>query len=214
MSAGWLFLIVSVVGCGRPSPSPVQPSAAKAATTTNAAMQSLFVVGTTFRFRLEDEVDTHDPEEKEPKRTTVDLQLRVARTKQIGGALVSEIDWGLPEGWEWVTPPRLWALRDGAVWTLDGTFAPSESMPDAGFASLDLNSSDDDMKPILAVAPPVLSAERARAIAEHDHCAERRDEGSYGPVLQRLCFDASGLAEWSETNAHGPRVLRIRRATY
>jgi hypothetical protein len=42
-------------------------------------------------------------------------------------------------------------------------------------------------------------------------CRERSGHGSYGPTLERACFDEHGLSEWVEIGLQGPRRLSLRR---
>lgn len=183
------LLAVLSVGCPA-APPPIAKATPPVAKADAGPRQG------TIRYRLLDEVDTHDPEAKGPAKSSVPVTAD-ARVRKVGGATIVGLTWNLPEGWTWVTPPQLFAVRDGAVWVLDGAFV------DPGLAW----ESDDAAVAKALGGPPLVQGVGAEA-----QCGDRpAEDGPYGPVVVGACFDAHGLTAFREQNGHGPRLLRIVR---
>jgi len=189
----WLLAPLLALGCPAPKPTPVT---APPSDLVDPAPTPPPLVGT-IRYRLFDVVDTHDPEAKGPSKSSAQVTAN-ARVRSIGGATVVGLEWVLPDEWAWVTPPQLFALRDGAAWVLDSSFVDP---------ALTWDSEDATIAKALA-KPPLTSGIGVGSSQCGKHLGE---SGPYGRFAETACFDALGLTLWSEENGHGPRLLRIVR---
>lgn len=162
---------------------------------------SLFTVGRQSKFRVSDEVDSHSTANDGPTQSGGAVLLRVERTFAVGDVIVAELVWQMPEGFEWVTLPRRWALRDGAVYTVDGPFGPDNIVLD-----------EATIPAVVAKLKPVLTVAAAKRTTQgQPACRDMEEPGNYGPQRVRLCFDRQGISSWLEVNRNGPRLLEVKR---